>query len=213
MVFCNALFDGVVGVEVKDAVAGSCMKKTTTRAAIRPPKFARSAASVSARVSQKSSFWRRIVGRSFTGKKRRRHRDGTGSDSDVKQRKGSNHIDMLRKKGWPTTVVSAIEKTDGKGSAVCQQEAAGPWVVAGPGAFAGVAFTGAFAGLEITGAKVVGALAGPETGEVAGVGAVVGDFVGDLFQREGEGCSSRCEKLSDSCGFTEKGQMMSGDRC
>ncbi|RWV86764.1 hypothetical protein GW17_00051302, partial [Ensete ventricosum] len=93
MVLCNALFDGVMGVEVKDAVAGSCIKKTMTRAAT---------------VKE-----REIP--SFTGKKRRRHRDGTGSDSDVKQRKGSNRIDMLRKKGWPTTLVSAIEKTDGKG--------------------------------------------------------------------------------------------------
>ncbi|RWW36921.1 hypothetical protein BHE74_00058019, partial [Ensete ventricosum] len=45
----------------------------------------------------------------------RKETERAGSDSDVKQRKGSNRIDMLRKKGWPTTLVSAIEKTDGKG--------------------------------------------------------------------------------------------------
>lgn len=51
--------------------------------------------------------------------------------------------------------------------------AAGPWAVAGPGAFAGAAVAGAGAG----------ALAGPETaevaGELAGVGTVVGDFAGE----------------------------------
>ncbi|RWW65509.1 hypothetical protein BHE74_00027187 [Ensete ventricosum] len=91
VVFCNALFDGVVVVEFEDAVVGSmesldfedavvgsCTKKTTAR---------------------------------------RRETEGAGSDCDVKQRKGSNHVDMLRKKGWPVAIAGAIEKTNGKGAA------------------------------------------------------------------------------------------------
>ncbi|RRT64317.1 hypothetical protein B296_00015060 [Ensete ventricosum] len=51
-----------------------------------------------------------------------------------------------------------------------EQEAAGPWAIAGPRAIAGAAFTGVFVGLVTAGANVAGALAEPEIGEVAGVG-------------------------------------------
>ncbi|RZS18813.1 hypothetical protein BHM03_00051188 [Ensete ventricosum] len=41
--------------------------------------------------------------------------EGVGSDYDVKQRKGSNRVNVLRKKGWPAVIAGAIEKIDGKG--------------------------------------------------------------------------------------------------
>ncbi|RRT40096.1 hypothetical protein B296_00039786 [Ensete ventricosum] len=84
--------------------------------------------------------------------------EGAGSDCNVKQRKGNNHIDVLRKKGWPTAVAGAIEKTDGKRQrAEEQQRAERRW-----------AAEALFARPETAGAKVAGALARPETREVAG---------------------------------------------
>ncbi|RWW71737.1 hypothetical protein BHE74_00020550 [Ensete ventricosum] len=104
------MFDGVVVVKFEDAVVGSCMKKTTTMFAAQVVFYNTLFDGVVI-----VEFEDAVVG-SYTKKTTVRETEGVGSDYDVKQRKGSNRVNVLRKKGWPTVIAGAIEKIDGKGS-------------------------------------------------------------------------------------------------
>ncbi|RRT40790.1 hypothetical protein B296_00047835 [Ensete ventricosum] len=196
------MFDGVVVVEFEDAVAGSCMKKTTTM-------FAAQVVFYNAMFDGVVivEFEDVVVG-SYTKKTTVRETEGVGSDYDVKQRKSSNRVDMLRKKGWPIVIAGAIEKIDGKGQRAEQQRVerrwaaeARRWLCAAVLTIAGAirkkrleegcdqdlsVVSGNICKAGDRGCQGCGALAGSETGEVVGVGAMVGDFTGECV---GASCS------------------------
>ncbi|RWV89533.1 hypothetical protein GW17_00048312 [Ensete ventricosum] len=109
------MFDGVVVVKFEDAVVGSCMKKTTTMSAAQVVFYNAlfdGVVIVEFEDAVVGSYTKKTTGWDAVGC---RETEGVGSDYDVKQRKGSNRVNVLRKKGWPTVIAGAIEKIDGKG--------------------------------------------------------------------------------------------------
>ncbi|RRT37824.1 hypothetical protein B296_00040831 [Ensete ventricosum] len=137
--FEDAVAGSMESQDFEDAVVGSCTKKTMARSAVAKEReryheiaedgtiatatdvlwltseLQMGMRSATTRICWKcdvSLRWRLSEGWDTV---RRRETEGAGSDCDVKQRKGSNRVDMLRKKGWPVAVAGAIEKTNGKG--------------------------------------------------------------------------------------------------
>ncbi|RWW39504.1 hypothetical protein BHE74_00055157, partial [Ensete ventricosum] len=155
-----------------------------------------------------------------------RETEVAGSDYDGKQRKGCNHVDVLRRKNrrWARLAVNRVdvlqweaEEDRRKGAAGARRKiycvAArnsetlgrhGTWSIRGRRVYESICRAGD------RWCQRAGVLARLETGEAAGMG----DFARDLFWRNRgcQGCrncsSTRYEKLSCSYSFTEKEQMM-----